>query len=439
MIPYQLIAKKRDGGELTPDDIEQLIAAYLRGDFNDEQMAAFLMAACIQGLSTTETAALTRAMTASGEVWDLSTLPGPKIDKHSTGGVGDKVSLVLAPWVAACGVVVPMMSGRGLGHTGGTLDKLAAIPGFDTSLSKRRVLSVLKKVGVVMLAATKEVAPADRRMYALRDATGTVESIPLITASILAKKLAEGADGYVFDIKHGSGAFLPELRRAKKLAESLVDTVRKAGKKATAVITAMDQPTGFASGNACEVWEAIGCLKSRRPDDLYVITRTLAVEMLLLAGLFRSRKKAVQRLEKTIDDGSALAKLRTMIQAQGGDQRVVDHPEYLPRAKFKHAVLAPKSGYIQRLDTRRIGWALVELGVGRKKPDDKIDLSAGLVLPKKIGYRVKKGETIGVVMGQSRAKLSPVSKEIAASLNIGSKKIKPLKLIHSRYDDRRWV
>jgi len=439
MIPYQLIARKRDGGELTPDEIEQLIAAYLSGGFTDEQMAAFLMAACIRGLSTAETAALTQAMTASGEVWDLSSIPGPKIDKHSTGGVGDKVSLVLAPWVTSCGVAVPMMSGRGLGHTGGTLDKLAAIPGFDTSLSKRRTMSILKKTGVAMLAATKEIAPADRRMYALRDATGTVESIPLITASILVKKLAEGADGYVFDVKYGSGAFLPEIRRAKKLAESLVDTVRKAGKKAVAVITAMDQPTGFASGNACEVWEAIGCLKTRRPDDLYAVTRTLAVEMLLLAGSFRSRKKAVQKLEKVIDDGGALAKLRAMIRAQGGDPRVVNHPEFLPRAKFKHAVIAHQSGYIQRIDTRGVGWALVELGVGRKKPDDKIDLSAGLVLPKKIGYRVKKGETIGVVMGQSRGMLPSVAKEIAACLTIGAKKVKPLKLIHSRYDGRRWI
>jgi len=438
MIPYRLIAKKRDGGELTAGEIEQMIAAYLGGSFTDEQMAAFLMAACIRGLSTAETVALTRVMTASGETWDLSAIPGPKIDKHSTGGVGDKVSLILAPWVAACGVVVPMMSGRGLGHTGGTLDKLAAIPGFDTSLSKRQAISALKKTGVVMLAATKDIAPADQRMYALRDATGTVESIPLITASILSKKLAAGADGYVFDVKYGSGAFLPEIKRARKLAESLVETAHKSCKKATAVITAMDQPTGYAAGNACEVREAIQCLKTRGPHDLYQITRTLAIEMLLLSAQFRSRKKAGERLERAIDDGSALSKLRAMIRAQGGDTRVVDDPDGLPRARFKFPVVAPQTGYIQRIDTRRVGWALVELGVGRKKSDDEIDLAAGLVLPKKIGYRVKKGETIGVVMGQLRGKLPSVAKEIAASLTIGARKVKPLKLIHSRYDGRRW-
>jgi pyrimidine-nucleoside phosphorylase len=438
MIPYKLIAKKRDGGELTAAEINELIAAYLTGDFSDSQMAAFLMAAFLRGLSTSETAALTRAMTASGEVWDLSAIPGPKIDKHSTGGVGDKVSLVLAPWISACGVVVPMMSGRGLGHTGGTLDKLAAIPGFSTSLTKKRALSILKKTGVAMLAATPGVAPADRRMYALRDATGTVESIPLITASILSKKLAEGADGYVFDVKYGSGAFMPELPQAKKLAESLVNTAQAAGKKAVAVITAMDQPTGHAAGNACEVREAIDCLRTREPQDLFLITRPLAVEMLVLSGLVRSREKAVDRLEQTIDDGSAVDKLRALIKAQGGDPRVVDNPDLLPQAPYRHDVIAPKSGYIQRIDTRRSGWALVELGVGRKKVEDDVDLSAGLILEKKIGDRVKKGERIGEIMGQKRETFPLVADEITASLTIGSKKTTPLKLIHSRYDGRRW-
>ena len=439
MIPYQLIAKKRDGGELTAREIDDLIWAYLRGEFTDEQMSAFLMAAFLRGMSTAETAALTRAMTASGEVWDLSSVPGPKIDKHSTGGVGDKVSLVLAPWVAACGVVVPMMSGRGLGHTGGTLDKLAAIPGFATALDRRRAVGILKKTGIVMLAATGNIAPADRRMYALRDATGTVESIPLITASILSKKLAEGADGYVFDVKYGSGAFLMELDRARALAESLVKTAQQSGKKAVALITAMDQPTGHVSGNACEVQEAIDCLRTRRPNDLYAITQALAVEMLMLSGLFRSRQTAVQRLEQAIDDGSPLTKLRAMIRAQGGDPRVVDDTDRLPQAKFHLPILAPRSGYIQRLDTRRVGWALVGLGVGRKKPEDEIDLSAGLILEKKIGDHVNRHDSIGIVMGRSRGKLPGVADEVAASLTIGPRKIRPLKLVHSRYDGRRWT
>ena len=439
MIPYQLIVRKRDGGELTAGEIDELIAAFLRGEFTDEQMSAFLMAAFLRGMSTAETAALTRAMTGSGEVWDLSAIPGPKIDKHSTGGVGDKVSLILAPWVAVCGVVVPMMSGRGLGHTGGTLDKLAAIPGFQTALDQRRALGILNKTGVVMLAATGNIAPADRRMYALRDATGTVESIPLITASILSKKLAEGADGYVFDVKYGSGAFLPELDRAKALAESLVKTAQQAGKKAVALLTAMDQPTGDAAGNACEVREAIECLRTRKPDDLYAITRALAVEMLLLSGLHRSREQAARRLEQAIEDGSALDKLRAMIRAQGGDACVVDDPRRLPQSKFHHPILAPRAGYLQRLDTRRIGWALVELGVGRKKSDDIVDLSAGMILEQKVGGWVTKGEPIGMVLGRSRAKLPYVAGEIAASLTIGPRKVRPLKLIHSRYDGRRWV
>ncbi len=439
MIPYQLIAKKRDGGELTPAEIEQLITAYLRGEFTEEQMAAFLMAVYLRGMSTTETAALTRAMTMSGDIWNLSPIPEPKIDKHSTGGVGDKVSLVLAPWVAACGVVVPMMSGRGLGHTGGTLDKLAAIPGFRTSLTKRRVISQLKKIGVTMLAATENIAPADRRMYALRDATGTVESIPLITASILSKKLAAGANGFVFDVKYGSGAFMPEIKRAKLLAESLVKSARKSGKKAVAVLTAMDQPTGCAAGNACEIHEAIECLRSRKPDDLYRITRALAVEMIVLSGLVRSRQVAARQLERVIDNGAALEKLCRMIDAQGGDSRVVDDPRRLPQAKFNRFVLAPRTGYIQRIDTRRVGWALVELGVGRKKPDDDIDLTAGLLLSKKIGDRVKKGEPVGKIMGRRRRTFAVVAGEVTASLTIGAQKIKLLKLIHSRFDGRKWV
>ncbi len=439
MIPYRLISKKRGGGELTPAEIGQLITAYLAGDFTDEQMAAFLMAVCINGLTPKETAALTRAMTASGEVWDLASISGPKIDKHSTGGVGDKVSLVLAPWIAACGVVVPMMSGRGLGHTGGTLDKLAAIPGFETALTKQKAIRVLKKIGVVLLAATPGIAQADRRMYALRDATGTVESIPLITASILAKKLAEGANGYVFDVKYGSGAFMVDLPAAKTLAESLVKIAQSAGKKAVALLTAMDQPTGFAAGNACEVVEAIGCLQIRRPDDLYRITRALAVEMLILAGLFRSRVRAIDRLEKAIDDGSALDKLRAMIKAQGGDPRVVDEPLRLPQPKCSQPLRASKTGYVQKIDTCRIGWALVELGVGRKKSDDEVDLTAGIILEKKIGARVIKGEIVGSVFGGTKSKLKVVSDEISASLVIGPTRKKPAKLIHSRFDGRRWT
>jgi pyrimidine-nucleoside phosphorylase len=438
MIPYQLIAKKRDGGELTAAEIEQLIAAYLTGGFTDEQMAAFLMAVFLQGMTTAETAALTRSMTASGDVWDLSSVPQPTIDKHSTGGVGDKVSLVLAPWVAACGVAVPMMSGRGLGHTGGTLDKLAAIPGFSTSLTKKRTISQLKKIGVAMLAATENIAPADRRMYALRDATGTVESVPLITASILSKKIAEGADGFVFDVKYGSGAFMPEIRRAKALAESLVKTAIKSGKKAVALLTAMDQPTGCAAGNVCEVREAIDCLRLKKPEDLYQITKTLAVEMLMLAGSFRSRTAAAAQLEQAIDSGAALEKFRRLIQAQGGDPRVVDNPELSPQAAHHNEIKAPRSGYLQKIDTRRIGWALVELGVGRKKPDDDIDISAGLLLSKKIGDRVAEGESVGTIMGRSRRTFALVAREVAASLSIGATRTRPQKLIHSRFDGR-WI
>jgi len=439
MIPYQLIAKKRDGGELTPEEITQLIAAYLRGEFTDEQMAAFLMAVFLRGMSTVETAALTRAMAVSGDIWDLSSIPGPKIDKHSTGGVGDKVSLVLAPWVAACGVAVPMMSGRGLGHTGGTLDKLAAIPGFSTALAKRRAVSQLRKTGVAMLAATENIAPADRRMYALRDATGTVESIPLITASILSKKIAEGADGFVFDVKYGSGAFMPEISRAKALAESLVHTAIQSGKKAVAMLTAMDQPTGFVAGNACEVREAIACLGSKKPEDLYQVTKTLAIEMLMLAGVFRSRQAAAMRLEQALDTGVALEKFRLLVRAQGGDPRVVDCPGLLPQAIHSREIKSPHSGYIQRIDTRRLGWALVELGAGRKTQDDEVDPTAGLILIRKIGDRVEKGRGLGVIEGRNRRKFAGVVQEILAALTIGSQKTYPFKTVHSRFDGKQWI
>ncbi len=438
MIPYQIIARKRDGEELQPWEITQFVAAFLRGGVTDAQMSAFLMASFIRGLSSQECSALTRAMVISGEVWDLSSIAGPRIDKHSTGGVGDNVSLVLAPWVAACGVVVPMMSGRGLGHTGGTLDKLESIPGFRTALARRTVLAQLRKIGVAMLAATKNIAPADRRMYALRDVTGTVESIPLITASILSKKLAEGADGFVFDVKYGNGAFLPDLDHAQQLAVSLVRTARQAKKGAVAVITAMDQPTGYASGNACEVAEAIHCLKTREPADLYEISRTLAAEMLVLGKYVARRKQAVGMLERAIDDGRALTKLRQLIKAQRGDQRIVDDPLRLPQARHTRKIVARQTGYISAIDTRTIGWILVELGVGRKRAGDPVDHAAGLVLQRKIGNRVRKGEVIGKVMGHSKRFLKPVADSIVHAMSVSKSKPEVPPRVLMRFDGRRW-
>jgi pyrimidine-nucleoside phosphorylase len=389
-----LIRKKRDGGELSREEIEALVQGYTRGDVPDYQASAWLMAAFLRGLDRAETASLTEAMLHSGEVLDLSDFPAAKVDKHSTGGVGDKTSLVLAPLVAAGGLIVPMISGRGLGHTGGTLDKLESIPGFNVNLSIARFREVLKACGCCMIGQTAEIAPADKKLYALRDVTGTVESPFLICASIMSKKLAEGVDGLVLDVKTGSGAFMKTEEESVFLAELLVETGERMGKKMVALITDMDQPLGFAVGNSLEVQEILQILGGKGPEDLRELCKELAAWMFVVGGRSATLADAKALAEELIDSGKALAKFREMVELQGGDPETVDNPSLLPKAKHSLEIRSPRAGYVTAIDSEAIGTACVMLGGGREKKEDAIDPAVGIVLHKKISDRVAHREPL---------------------------------------------
>ena len=390
------IIKKRDGQELGEGEIADFVVGVTSGAIPDDQAAAFLMAVCIRGMTTRETAALTFGMMRSGETWDLSR-HGFVADKHSTGGVGDKATLVLAPLLAAVGVKAGMMSGRGLGHTGGTLDKLEAIPGFRTGLPKADFDRLLDTVGCALIGQTDSIAPADRRLYALRDVTGTVESIPLITASILSKKLATGAHAVVFDVKTGNGAFMADPRDAEKLGRALVDTTRATGRKASGYLTAMDRPIGEAVGNANEVEESIRMLAGEGPADLRENTLLLGADLLLAAGLETNPKDARRRLNAALADGRALEVFAKLIAAQGGDATVCDDVTRLPQPVSKQDVPAPESGVVTRVATREVGLLAIELGCGRAKRDDVIDPASGFRVKKKPGDAVAAGEPLLVV------------------------------------------
>ncbi|HEX2571512.1 MAG TPA: thymidine phosphorylase [Polyangia bacterium] len=395
-IAAELIRRKRDGGTLAPEEIRELIAAYTRGELPDYQASALLMAIYFRGLEAHELDAWTDAMLHSGEVLDLSSLPGVKVDKHSTGGVGDMISLALAPLAAACGAVVPMISGRGLGHTGGTLDKLEAIPGMRVDLSVDRFRAQLGGIGVAMIGQTERLAPADRRLYALRDVTGTVESIPLIASSIMSKKLASGIDALVLDVKVGSGAFMKTRERARELAATMCAIGRAAGKRVTAFLTDMDQPLGRWIGNAHEVREAIAQLRGQGEPDIRELVLTLTAEMLVLAHLAGDAAAARQRLERAIADGSALARFAAMVEAQGGSARSVFEEE-LPMAPDHLEVVAPAErggGVVQAIDAEAIGMAALALGAGRLRKEDSIDPAVGLWLHKKVGETVEPGEPL---------------------------------------------
>ncbi|MEZ4287396.1 MAG: thymidine phosphorylase [Polyangiales bacterium] len=394
----ELIAKKRDRGELTATEIRTLIERYTKGEVPDYQMSAFAMAVFFNGMSFEETVALTLAMRDSGEVISFDDLALPKIDKHSTGGVGDKVSICLAPIVAACGIAVPMMSGRGLGHTGGTLDKLEAIPGFNVNLSVAKFRRQTQKLHCALIGQTTTLAPADKRFYALRDVTGTVESIPLITASILSKKLAEGIDGLVLDVKVGRGAFMKTEEDARNLAKSLVRVGRLAKKEVVAVLTAMHQPLGNTIGNAIETAEAFEILHDRGPDDVRECTEALGEQMLLMGGVAKTRAIAKRMIESAIRSGDAIRKMEAIIKAQGGDPRVVAEPDRLPKAKNKKLIVAKADGYIAALDPLALGQASLLLGAGRTRSDDVIDPSAGIVLHKKIGDRVRRQDPLATLL-----------------------------------------
>lgn len=392
-----VIRKKRDGKELSTSEIESLVSAYTLNEIPDYQVSAWLMAVVLRGLTRAETAALTDSMLRSGEELDLSSLASKKVDKHSTGGVGDKTSLVLAPLVAAAGAIVPMISGRGLGHTGGTLDKLEAIPGFNVNLSVAEFRRVLEVCGCAMIGQTAEIAPADRKLYALRDVTGTVESPSLICASIMSKKLAEGIDALVLDVKTGSGAFMKSEKDAVFLAELMVETGERMGKKVMALITDMDQPLGNMIGNAHEVVEAIEILRGKGPQDLRQLCLELAGWMLLLGGVSKTFAEGKMRSEQLIASGEALEKFRQMVELQGGDPGTIDDTKKLPQACHATILKSPKNGYVTSLQCEQVGTACVILGGGRERKEDSVDPSVGIILHKKVGDVVSTGEPMATI------------------------------------------
>jgi pyrimidine-nucleoside phosphorylase len=399
VIPSRLIEAKRDGHELSSEELRGFFQAFLRDELPDYQMAAFLMAVVFRGMTDRERDVIVDMMVRSGETLEWPGIEGPVADKHSTGGVGDKVSLVLAPLAAELGIRVPMVSGRGLGHSGGTLDKLESIPGFRTDLSLVEFREVLYEVGCAMMGQTEELAPLDKRLYRLRNVTGTVPALPLIAASIMSKKLAEGLDALVLDVKQGSGAFLADPVEVRRLAETMVGIGESRGVKTTAVITAMDRPLGRMVGNALEVRESVEVLKGRGPEDLRQVVITLTAEMLLATGLAGDRPSALARTGETLGRGDALDRFARLVEAQGGDAGIVDSPDRLPTATLTRVVLAPKGGFVRSVDPRQIGWAVVAMGGGRKRLGDALDPSVGFELHVTPGRAVEAGQPLATVHG----------------------------------------
>ncbi|MCU0626971.1 MAG: thymidine phosphorylase [Gemmatimonadaceae bacterium] len=425
MILRDLIERKRDGGRLSAD--EWHFVAHVAADRSapDYQLAALLMAIYFRGLDDAETRALTRAMLGSGRTLARPAGAGAWIDKHSTGGVGDKTSLVLAPLLAACGVTVPMMSGRGLGHTGGTLDKLESIPGFRTGLSLEEAQRQLATLGCALIGQTGEIAPADRTLYALRDATATVECIPLIAASIMSKKLAEGLTGLVLDVKRGSGAFLPELERGLALARTMVDIGHGAGVEVVALVTAMDRPLGQACGNALELRECLDVLHGAGPADLWTVTEALAIEMLRLARPSLDVPTARAELGAAITSGAALARFRTIVAAQGGDVRVLDDPARLPTAPVLGDLVAPRDGIVTGIAPRPVGHAIIALGGGRTRAEDAVDPAVGVVFRVRVGDTVRAGEPLAVIHARTHDALADARARLQAAITIDEALVAP--------------
>jgi pyrimidine-nucleoside phosphorylase len=427
----EIIRKKRDGGELTRQEIDFVISGFTSGEIPDYQVASWLMTIFLQGMNSAERAALTESMLHSGQVLDFSNLPAMKVDKHSTGGVGDKTSLILAPLVAAAGVYVPMISGRGLGHTGGTLDKLESIPGFNVNLSLTEFRRVLEKVGCAMIGQTAEIAPADKGLYALRDVIAAVESIPLICASIMSKKLAEGIDALVLDVKTGDGAFMKQMDKSVALAEVLVETGERMGKRTVALITDMDQPLGNAIGNALEVEECIAVMRDGKgQDDLVTITLELAAWMLFLGGAAKSVDEGRSTSRELLASGRVLEKFRELVSAHGGDPRVCDDAAVLPQAKHKFELLTPSEGTLVKIQCEKIGAASVVLGGGRMVVEDLVDPAVGIVLHKKVGDRVARSEPMCTVHYNSSEKFESARALLDASFEIGAEPPAPRPLIH---------
>jgi pyrimidine-nucleoside phosphorylase len=421
-----LIIKKRNGLKLTENDIKFMIEEYNEGKIPDYQMSAMLMAIYFKGMNNSEIRYLTKAMIDSGKIIDLSSIPGIKVDKHSTGGVGDTTTLALAPMVAAAGVKVAKMSGRGLGHTGGTIDKLESIEGFKTELSLNKFIKIVKKVGVSIISSTSDLVPADKKLYALRDVTGTVDSIPLIVSSIMSKKIAAGADAIVLDITTGSGAFMREYKDALKLGKIMVDIGLEFKKEIIGIVSNMDEPLGFAIGNSLEVKEAIEILKNKGPEDLRRLCLVLGSYMLKLGRVTKTYQEGKNKLEKILKSGVALNKFKEMIIAQGGNSGIIDNPELLPLAKHCTKIKANKSGYIQKIDSRLVGESAMLLGAGREEKESKIDLSVGIVLKKKVGNRININEDLADVHYNDSEKLKEAKKKLLSSFIIGNKK--PVKL-----------
>lgn len=426
---YDLIKKKRDGGILTEQEIAYMIQGYTNGKIPDYQMSAMMMAMYYQGLNEKETLSLTMEMAHSGELLDLSAIHGVKVDKHSTGGVGDKTSLALTPMAAACGVKVAKMSGRGLGHTGGTIDKLESFAGFRTDITTEQFLSQVNRIGVAIMGQTADLAPADKKLYALRDVTATVDQMSLIASSIMSKKLAAGADAIVLDVKTGSGAFMKMEEDAEALAREMVRIGNGAGRKTTAVITDMDQPLGFAVGNALEVREAINTLSGNGPEDFLELCLTLGSHMLLAAGKVDSEKQAREKLRGVIADGSALKKLADFVAAQGGDADMVYHPERLPRAAFTESVCAGSDGYISRIICDEVGICSLMLGGGRETKEDVIDLSVGIVFHKKKGDAVQSGDVVATLHANDKEKLAAAKSRLLRAIAVSAEPVSKVPLI----------
>ena len=419
MRAVDIIQKKRDGGVLNPNEIRFFVTGVTDFSLPDYQVAALLMAILLRGMTAEETSELTDAMVKSGVRVDLSDIPGIKVDKHSTGGVGDKASIVIAPLVAACGGVVPMMSGRGLGHTGGTLDKLESIPGFRTNLSISEMRASLEAIGCALIGQSAQIAPADKKLYALRDVTATIESVPLISASIMSKKIAEGIGALVLDVKCGNGAFMKTPAEARTLAESLVAIGRSAGVRTQAVITAMNWPIGFAVGNANEVVESIELLKGNGRPDLVENVLELSERMLVVAGVARDRADAAARCRRALDSGEALERLKAIIERQGGNPRVIDDYGLMPHAPAEHVINADIDGFVTDLDAGRIGRAVVVLGGGRDKVDDVIDPAVGIMIPATVGDAVRAGDPVLRVQYRSKERLQDALPLLMEAVRIG--------------------
>lgn len=430
MKAVDIIVRKRDGHELTRAEIDFFVTGLTRGDIPDYQAAAWAMAVYFRGMTAREMTELTLAMARSGEVIDLSDTVPFAVDKHSTGGVGDKVTLVVEPLVAACGVPVGKMSGRGLGFSGGTVDKLESIPGINLSLSTEQFKRQLKEIGLVLTGQSANLAPADGKLYALRDVTGTVQSIPLIASSVMSKKIAGGAQAIVLDVKVGKGAFMEDLKSATALAQAMVNIGGKAGRKVVAVLSDMNQPLGHAVGNALELREALDALRNGGPADLREHCLHISEHLLRLAGRARTPRQARDLLEAALADGRALAKLRQMVAAQGGDMRVVDDPELLPKAALVETVAAPRTGYLAEINAREIGLATVELGAGRAKKGDSIDHAVGLVVHHKVGDRVQQGEPLFTIHANDAEKLAAARERALAAHRFSNQRVRPLPLFY---------